>query len=304
MRAAAKTLWILSVGVAMGGGATYLAMRQPLLSRTETYGLQNDILVHGNTDLNEIAITIDDGPRPESTSRILDILKEHRVRATFFVVGKQVAKHPELVRRMMSEGHEVGNHTYTHRRLTELTEEEVRTEIGSCHRAIQLATGVGSALFRPPGMRFNERILQIAQELGYVTIHWNSAVEDYSGNSNIQPVSTVSKRLADSDKGSVILIHGHPTTIEALPTALVALKARGTRFVTVSQMLGRLPRPVYVKSNAYQTVPLPKPAASVATKARPKPKAGKRPMIAQRRRDPIESSSLPAQPAIDIAADN
>jgi len=295
--------WV-AVGAIVGSLITIRLMPKVQLPTGEpNYGLKDDILVQGNTGLNEIAITIDDGPRPESTSKILDILKEHHVRATFFVVGKMVAKYPELVRRMMAEGHEVGNHTYTHRRLTTLTEEQVRTEIGSCHRAIKLATGTGASLFRPPGMRYNESILKIAQDLGYVTIHWNSAVEDYTGNQNIQTAAAITRRIADSERGSVILIHGHPSTVEALPRALEELLAKGTRFVTVSQMLARLPRPVYVKSNAYQTVEPPKPIARVTQTPRAKPKrgAGRQPMVAMKQ---ATATRLAPKSAIDIAAEH
>lgn len=213
-----------------------------------TYQLRDDILVHGNINLKEVALTFDDGPRPENVRPILDLLGKEKIKATFFVVGEKVEEYPALVRRMMNEGHEVGNHSYSHPRLDGMTDDQIRVEIGKCARAVEDATGTGMNLFRPPGMRYDETVIRAAQDLGYVTIHWNSAAQDYKPQ---DPASLANKVLKRTQPGSVILLHNHPDTIAALPAIISELKRKGYRFVRVSQMLGRLPRPVYVATNAY-----------------------------------------------------
>lgn len=230
----------------------------------KTYALRDDILIHGNENLKEIALTFDDGPRPEIAREMLNLLGRHRARSTFFVVGSMVAQHPKLVRRMMDEGHEVANHTFSHPRLDGLDEEQIRTELAKCDRAVFEATGARTNLFRPPGMRYDDTVLRAAQSLGYVTIHWNVAAQDF----NAQPSERIVRKVLNAvQPGSVILLHGHPDTLAALPTILEELDRRGYRYVTVSQMLGRLERPVVVKTNAYGAAPqavVVKPKASVA----------------------------------------
>jgi peptidoglycan-N-acetylglucosamine deacetylase len=213
-----------------------------------TYELRDDILVHGNTNLKEVALTFDDGPHPETARKLLDLLGKEGVKATFFVVGSKVDESPRLIRRMMKEGHEVGNHTYSHPRLDGMDAAQIRDEIAKCGHAVFRATGAGMNLFRPPGMRYDEIVIRTAQDLGYVTIHWNTAAQDFQPQ---EPSRIVEKVLKRTQPGSVILLHSHPNTLEALPAILSELKAKGYRFVRVSQMLGRLPRPVYVNTNAY-----------------------------------------------------
>lgn len=219
----------------------------------KTYTLSQDILVHGNTELKEVAFTFDDGPKPEVTRTLLNLLGSYGVRATFFVVGKQVELYPALVRRMMNEGHEVGNHSFNHPTLEGMAHEGIRDEILACDKAIFKATGTHSDLFRPPGMRYDDVVLRAAQDMNYVTVHWNVAAQDYKA---LAPDVITKRVLSFVQPGSVILLHGHPDTVRALPSIISKLQEQGYRFVTVSQMLARLPRPVIVKSNAYGAVPV------------------------------------------------
>lgn len=243
---------VFTAGAAFGilalAGGVWLYRKVSARVDPKTYELRDDILVHGNINLKEVALTFDDGPRPEHVRPLLDLLGKEKIKATFFVVGQKVEENPRLVRRMMKEGHEVGNHTFTHPRLDGMSSEQIEKEIAQCARAVEKATGAGMNLFRPPGMRYDETVIRAAQDLGYVTIHWNSAAQDYKPQ---DPASLANKVLKRTQPGSVILLHNHPDTIAALPTIISQLKLKGYRFVRVSQMLGRLPRPVYVNTNAY-----------------------------------------------------
>lgn len=284
------------VGLAAVGG--FLRVRHRLgWGPVATYELRDDILVHGNADLKEVALTFDDGPT-DTTRDLLDALKNHEARATFFVVGKQVERFPGLVRRMMDEGHEVGNHSFHHPRLDNLALSQIRDEIAACDRAVLKATGAHMNLFRPPGMRYDEVVLRATQDLGYVTVHWNVAAKDFQD----QEPSAIRDRVLNTVRpGSVILLHGHPDTVRALPAILDGLRERGYRLVTVSQMLSRLPRPVYVRSNAFGVEPSARPApptSVLATKTSSKrgPRLVRKATVVAPRSDvtPIHGLDVPA----------
>lgn len=258
---------LLGLGMVLGGGALWGVSKLRAKTSVANYTLRDDILVRGNVNLKEVALTFDDGPRPEVARDLLNILGKEQVRATFFVVGKQVQEHPGLVRRMMNEGHEVGNHTHSHPRLAGLSAQKIKEEIAQCDKAIFQATGARTNLFRPPGMRYDDAVINTAQDLNYVTVHWNVAAQDFVGRDTSDIAGKV---LRSTQPGSVILLHGHPDTLKAIPEIVRTLKSRGYRFVTVSQMLGRLPRPVFVKSNAYAAKEPPAPVTAPVVTSKPK----------------------------------
>jgi peptidoglycan/xylan/chitin deacetylase (PgdA/CDA1 family) len=260
---AVRGLTLVALGAVLGGGGYWGYTKLKKRSVVENYTLRDDILVHGNQNLKEVALTFDDGPRPEIARELLNVLGREDAKATFFVVGAQVEKHPALVRRMMNEGHEVGNHTHTHPRLNGLDAAGIKAEIARCDKAIFQATGARTNLFRPPGMRYDDIVIDTAQSLNYVTVHWNVGAQDFVGRDTSQVAQKV---LKNTRPGSVILLHGHPDTIRAIPEIVRTLRAKGYRFVTVSQMLGRLPRPVFVKSNAYAAKEPVAPAVTTAAK--------------------------------------
>ncbi|HXH60962.1 MAG TPA: polysaccharide deacetylase family protein [Fimbriimonadaceae bacterium] len=239
----------------------------------ESYDLPTDLLIRGNPDLREVALTIDDGPYGKTTSEILDTLRKEDVKATFFVVGRHVDEHPDLVRQMMAEGHEVGNHTYTHPRLTQITLQQARVELEECEDAVFRATGAHMDLMRPPGMNYDERLLHLAQDMGYTTVHWNAVAGDYLP---VKPEMIMKRILWQTHPGSVILLHDTEETSQALPRLIERLKSDGYRFVTVTQMLARLPRPVFLASNAgavpltTETKPEPTVKRHRAVKAKPR----------------------------------
>lgn len=275
------------MGLTVVGKRVWNGARSP-----KTYGLRDDILIRGNPDLREVALTFDDGPRPEIVRGILDTLGRFGARSTFFVVGSQVERSPAIVRRMMNEGHEVGNHSHSHPRLDGMEEAEIRRELVACDKAVFKATGAHTNLFRPPGMRYDDTVVDAAQALGYVTVHWNVAAKDFT------PVAPelVSARILDRVRpGSVILLHAQEDTAKALPAILATLKQRGYRFVTVSQMLSRLPRPVYVKTNAYGAV-----ARVEADSAPPRARQSKEPRKRIVSNKPAKRAPLKSAPSSSV----
>lgn len=204
------------------------------------------VLLHGNRGRREVALTIDDGPYPQTGEQLLDLLKERDMRATFFVVGDRIKEQPEQITRMLAAGHEVGNHTQTHHhRLDSLLSRHIRNEINYCDVNFNRVTDRHLTLLRPPGVRYNDNVLNVAKALGYVTVSWTCGAKDYEAVTTDFIVDRVLRRV---ENGSIILLHdGQPATVAALPRILEALKRDGYELVTIREMLAHLPKPVLVK---------------------------------------------------------
>ncbi|MFD5784695.1 polysaccharide deacetylase family protein [Streptomyces sp. NPDC126933] len=182
-----------------------------------------------------IALTFDAGPAKD-TPRLLDILKEKKVPATFFLLGKNhVVKHPDLVRRMAAEGHEVANHTWTHQILTERDADEVREELSRTQNAIEKITGHKPTLMRPPQGRTDDQVAEVSRDLGLAQILWSATAKDYSTTDS----ALIKKRVLDqADRDGIILLHDiYAGTVPAVPGIIDELKKRGYTFVTVPQLM-------------------------------------------------------------------
>lgn len=184
-----------------------------------------------------LAMTFDDGPHPALTPRLLDMLKERNIKATFFVVGTNTKAYPQIIKRMIAEGHEVANHTVTHPiNITRLSDDKVRSEFTGCENSIVAACGRKPLVMRPPGGNINSaQKVWIHDEYGYKTIMWSCDPEDWKRPG----VSVVTQRIiAGAKNGAIILAHDiHSPTIAAVPAAMDGILAKGYRFVTVSQLI-------------------------------------------------------------------
>jgi peptidoglycan-N-acetylglucosamine deacetylase len=195
-------------------------------------------LVYGGTAARkEVALTFDDGPHPEYTPKLLALLKQYDVKATFFVVGKMAERHPELVRAEVAAGHELGNHTYHHVNLTRLSAEEVAEELQACDDVLHKITGEHYTLFRPPGGDLRREVLAVADAMGYRTVLWTANSGDYRNAGGTVEKRRVYRRL---ERGGIILMHdGAQDTLKVLPEMIARLRAEGYRFVTVRELIGR-----------------------------------------------------------------
>ncbi len=183
-----------------------------------------------------LAMTFDDGPHPKLTPRLLDILRQRKIRATFFVIGQNAKSYPGIMRRMAAEGHEVANHTWTHPYLTRMSDSAVRSQMQRTHATIVETTGKPPTLMRPPYGATNSRQKEwLLREFGYPTIMWSVDPKDWQRPG----VSAVRNRLvAGARPGAILLAHDiHAPTIAAMPGTFDALLKRGYRFVTVSELI-------------------------------------------------------------------
>ncbi len=182
-----------------------------------------------------VALTFDGGPSP-TTPRLLDILKREHLHATFFVQGAgHIAKYPGILRRISDEGHEIGNHTWTHKILTQIDTDEARQELTRTQDAIERITGTRPVLMRPPQGRTNRKVEKICKELGLAQVLWSVTAKDYETTDS----ALITKRVLDqTHRDGIILLHDlHKGTVPAVPGILKALKQRGYTIVTVSQLL-------------------------------------------------------------------
>ncbi len=190
---------------------------------------------HGSRTINQIALTFDDGPDPARTPALLDALAELDVKATFFCVGDRVDAHPSLCARIAREGHEVGNHTYSHRYLPLTPARSVERELHATDRAIEDATGKIPTLARPPYGGRSPWTVRTFARLAKRLVLWDVNSFDWKG----RPPRDVAERVLDRVKpGSIVLFHDTHAerTITALRLIVPALRARGYELVTVGQV--------------------------------------------------------------------
>lgn len=196
------------------------------------------VIRHGDGMTKRIALTFDDGPHPEYTPLILDILEEYGVKATFFVIGENADRYPDLVRREADEGHEIGNHTYTHPITSSPSEKEIIEEVGRTEETILRITGSRPKLFRPPGGCVFDGIGTKMKRMGYTTVLWSVDTVDWKRPGTDKIVSEV---LGNTKSGSIILCHDfvvNSQTPTALAQWLPKMLGEGYEFVTVSELIG------------------------------------------------------------------
>jgi peptidoglycan/xylan/chitin deacetylase (PgdA/CDA1 family) len=207
------------------------------------FGNGEGIIRRGPAEL-VVALTFDDGPSPNFTPLVLDVLKKYDVRATFFLVGKHVEKYPDVARRIVEEGHEIGNHTYNHRDLVPSTSRKLKREIFRAQEAIYRVTGVYPHYFRPPRGIYSEAVRKFVVRHGFKMVLWTVSGVDWAGT----PTRVIARRiLRFVSPGAIILLHdsgallkseGHSrmNTVKALEIVIPKLLEWGYRFVTVSEL--------------------------------------------------------------------
>ncbi|MBH5319009.1 polysaccharide deacetylase family protein [Paenibacillus sp. GSMTC-2017] len=193
-----------------------------------------------NPDHNEkrVALTFDDGPDTRYTTAILDILKEKGVKATFFVVGTQVERHPDILQRMVDEGHEIGNHTQTHKDLRTLSKSQIISEISETDNAIEEVLGFTPSIFRAPYGALSKKVMNVLHEHDRRHVGWTVDTRDWAGTS----VSDMRDMIRNETKpNGIILMHSFGgkhiiNTVNMLSGAIDDLAEKGFTFVTIDQI--------------------------------------------------------------------
>ncbi len=188
----------------------------------------------GPRDGNLVALTIDDGPHPLVTPLMLEILRRAGVHATFFVVGQKVEEFPGLTRAIIRGGHELANHAYSNRRLSELPTDEAWSEVAACKRVIDRVTGRPMRFFRPPGGRCSPDGLRAVASLGYTVAFWSRNTGDWRK----PPAAVICRNATEGlHAGDVILMHqGDMCSVEALPMIIEQVRALGLEPTTLAAL--------------------------------------------------------------------
>ncbi len=218
------------------------------------------------------SITFDDGPSATYTPQILDVLKDKGVKATFFVVGDHVRKYPDVARRIVAEGHDIGNHTYSHRDLVGVTRQLVLNQLGAADKAIREVTGAETSLFRPPRGLFSQAVRGVVvDELGYQIVMWTVSSLDWRSPSPARIARRVRHHIRPGgivlfhDSGSWIRREGgtRANTVAALPVVIDELRASGYRLLPVSELMAMSERMVVSErvDDVVQPASTPPPAA-------------------------------------------
>lgn len=199
-------------------------------------------IIQGPSQAKNVALTFDDVPDTRYTPKVLDILKQHRIRATFFVVGYRAVQHPDLVQRMVREGHVIGNHSFNHAYFPKLSLAAYAGQILKTQAILNRIAGYRPRVMRPPYGAINEEQLLWARKNGFIVVNWNVDSLDWK---NLKAKEVEANVLSHVRPGSIILQHAGggkgedlTGTIQALPKIIRHLREKGYHFVTVPELVG------------------------------------------------------------------
>ena len=185
-----------------------------------------------NLEKKKVALTFDDGPHPQYTPEMIAGLKERNVKATFFLLGQEVEKYPEIVKQLHEEGHQIGNHSYKHAQLSKLSMEQACQQVTRTNEMIFDITGVYPSYIRPPFGDWHEKL---DCEVNMVEVLWDVDTLDWSSKNHAQIVNKVLKNIKEND---IILMHdGYETSVTAAMEIIDTLKKQGYEFVTVDELI-------------------------------------------------------------------
>ena len=196
------------------------------------------IFSHGDKNNKKIALTFDDGPNDSSLPKILDLLKENNIKATFFFIGKNISSKKQEVERAYKEEHLILNHSYSHGNFGNSSKEAISNEIKETNDIIKEILGVEPALYRPPYGIITENVKKAVEELNMNIVLWNVDGEDWNAKRKLDEVITTQEK--ETKNGSIVLMHTQPdktTSYEALKKLIPYYKNKGFEFVNLEELL-------------------------------------------------------------------
>ncbi len=196
------------------------------------------IIRHGNRKSWSIALTFDDGPQKPYTEQILDILAKYSIKATFFLTGEKVEQNPDIVRRIISDGHEVGNHSYSHKTMRSRSSKWLRREIERTDELLLQAGANHPIHFRPPFGRNSFQLISLIKKMKKKIILWDIGPKDFKYSHSYEVVGKVLKKMKP---GSIIVLHDgggdRSVTVEAVNILVKDIREMGYKFVTISEFI-------------------------------------------------------------------
>ena len=197
---------------------------------------ENNGIALGNSESKAIYLTFDEGYEAGYTSQILEILKENDVKATFFLTAHYINTQEELVKQMIEEGHIIGNHTVNHKSMSSLTEEEIKKEVMDLHQSVYEKFGYEMKYIRPPKGEFSEKTMQVTNSLGYKTVMWSFAYEDWNEEKQPDEEKAKEKILKNLHNGEIMLLHGNSkTNTNILDSIIKEAKNMGYEFKSLDE---------------------------------------------------------------------
>jgi len=191
----------------------------------------------GDINSNKVYLTFDEGYEAGYTEQILNTLKVNNVQATFFITAHYVNSQPELVRKMIDEGHIIGNHTVNHKSMPDLTDEKIKKEIMDLHTSVYEKFGYEMKYIRPPMGEFSERTLEIINKLGYKTVMWSLAYDDWDENKQGREEYAEEKILENIHNGAIILLHGNSKdNANVLDNCIKEIRNMGYEFGSLNEL--------------------------------------------------------------------
>ncbi len=210
--------------------------------RSKIFG---NLWAHGSREKKVLALTFDDGPQPYYTEKVLEILEEHGIKATFFLIGNQVRKHPEICRRIAAQGHVIGNHSeHHHKWLCLKSSKKIAREVQNTEQAIRAITGESPQLFRPPHGFRSPWLMKTLASKGYQVVTWDNMTNDWEASKPAKEI--VNEIVQGASSGGILILHDGRSSREhydreqmlfALPEIITALKSKGFAFVTVPELI-------------------------------------------------------------------
>lgn len=224
-----------------GGSETVNRKTQATANHILRKKYPHKLYLNAQVDEKKVALTFDDGPDKRFTPKVLDVLKNHHVKATFFVMGARAKGHPDIVKRIVKEGHAIGNHTYWHPNLVKISHERIEKEVKDTEAVIAELTGVYTRLFRAPYGSLTEDIVEKLASLNYSIFGWSVDSLDWR---QLPPKEISINVLSDVHPGAIILYHDGGDwsmdlsgTIQSVDYVITTLKEKGYEFVTVPELL-------------------------------------------------------------------